>query len=82
METIGLGRHCGDTKVMPTASKQKKRNGYPFYEVKDGVLPYGNGCLKHPDCFTCPFPDCTAGCHSIINWTKKTNANIMEHTQD
>ena len=19
----------------------------------------GNGCSLHPDCFTCPFPDCT-----------------------
>ena len=22
-------------------------------------LLHGNGCHKHHDCFTCPFPDCT-----------------------
>ncbi len=21
----------------------------------------GNGCDRHPDCLTCPFPDCKAG---------------------
>jgi len=21
----------------------------------------GNGCNRHPDCLTCPFPDCKAG---------------------
>lgn len=23
---------------------------------KDGMLPYGQGCHLHPDCFTCPGP--------------------------
>ena len=25
---------------------------------KADILPYGNGCKLHPDCFTCPIPDC------------------------
>ena len=25
---------------------------------KAGMLPYGNGCRLHPDCSTCPAPDC------------------------
>lgn len=25
---------------------------------KRGILVYENGCFKHPDCFSCPTPDC------------------------
>ena len=25
---------------------------------KAGMLPYGNGCKLHPDCFSCPVRDC------------------------
>ena len=28
-------------------------------EVRTGKMYYRNGCSKHTDCFTCPFPDCT-----------------------
>lgn len=30
-----------------------------------GMLPYGNGCRLHPDCFTCPLPECV--------WLEGTN---------
>lgn len=28
---------------------------------KAGTLYRGNGCRIHPDCFTCPLPDCLWG---------------------
>ncbi len=27
---------------------------------KAGMLPYGNGCGLHLNCFTCPLPDCVS----------------------
>lgn len=27
-----------------------------------------NGCSRHPDCFTCPFPDCIASSREVRVW--------------
>lgn len=27
-----------------------------------------NGCNHHPDCFTCPFPDCIASSREVRVW--------------
>ena len=28
-------------------------------DIKYIYYPGGNGCLRHPDCFSCPQKDCT-----------------------
>lgn len=30
-----------------------------IFKLKQGQLPYGLGCNKFSNCFSCPFPDCT-----------------------
>lgn len=37
----------------------------PYITHRGGGLRYGNGCIKWPDCFTCPFPECRAGLASF-----------------
>ena len=44
------------------------RRGHPVNEgdkpeLKEGETYYrhGMGCNYHPDCFTCPYPDCKVG---------------------
>lgn len=39
------------------------------YQKIDGVYFYnGLGCHRHPDCFTCPFPDCITSPDDIKKW--------------
>jgi hypothetical protein len=44
------------------------RRGHPVNEgdkpeLKEGetYFRHGMGCNYHPDCFTCPYPDCKVG---------------------
>jgi len=33
---------------------------YKIYDVETGLyFPTTNGCQRHKNCLTCPFPDCT-----------------------
>ena len=41
------------------ASKTKRPYNDQAVGKTSGIaLRYGNGCKQHPNCFTCPFPDC------------------------
>jgi len=44
--------------------------GGPGHLVDESGLPYGAGCKRWPDCFTCPDrPNCKASCSDIkIGW--------------
>ncbi len=41
---------------------------------KQVIYPYGIGCIDHPDCFTCPKPDCNWDKTSDYRKRKKANA--------
>lgn len=44
----------------------------------DGGLLYGNGCHRHPDCFTCPFPpdDCHYDYTEFVNLRGRERESI------
>jgi len=41
--------------------KVGEKPGYTKIDTHWGGFYSGNGCNRHPDCLTCPFPDCKAG---------------------
>lgn len=48
--------------------------------MKKGREPeYRNGCTLHPNCFTCPFPDCVAG--NNISRTPEGAERLSERTK-
>ena len=39
--------------------KSQDKKPHAFWGEGQCRIPiYPNGCFKHSDCFTCPFPDC------------------------
>ncbi len=54
------------TDVAPSSLK----GGYPTHH-NSGKLLYGDGCIKHSHCETCPFKDCKADTTEMLGLTNK-----------
>jgi hypothetical protein len=48
-------------KVTSEEGKVGEKLGYTKIDTRREGFYSGNGCDRHPDCLTCPFPDCKAG---------------------
>jgi hypothetical protein len=48
-------------KVTIEEGKVGGKLGYTKIDTRRDGFYSGNGCNRHPDCLTCPFPECKAG---------------------
>jgi hypothetical protein len=46
-------------------AQMKSHHIQKYYNSAGIYFQHGLGCSKHPDCFSCPFPDCVCDSNKL-----------------